>query len=142
MARATALQARIELAVQRLLFGRQLGWSLHLNLHVQIAEFTGLHALDALAAQAEAEPRLRARRNLHVDVAVERADFDLVAERGLRLADRRARDEVVTFALESRLAEAAALADTRPADAFGPDSARSVVRAVAVAVSAMVDIRP
>jgi len=41
--------------------------------------------------------------------------------------------------LEERLAEAAALADTRPADAFGTDSARSVVRAVAVAVQAMVD---
>ena len=45
----------------------------------------------------------------------------------------------LSHSLEERLADAASLADARPADAFGADSARSVVRAVAGAVQAMVD---
>ncbi len=41
--------------------------------------------------------------------------------------------------LEHRLAEAGRQADTRPADAFGPEAARSVVRAVAGAVYALIE---
>lgn len=54
-------------------------------------------------------------------------------------ADGHLRVATLSHSLEERLAEAAALEDTRPADAFGPDSARSVVRAVAGAVQAMVE---
>ncbi len=54
-------------------------------------------------------------------------------------SDGHLRVATLSPSLESRLAEAASLADTRPADAFGADSARSVVRAVAGAVSAMVE---
>ena len=54
-------------------------------------------------------------------------------------ADGHLRVATLSASLESRLAEAASLADTRPTDAFGADSARSVVRAVAGAVQAMVD---
>ena len=50
---------------------RQVRRSFHLHLHVQIAEFTRLHALDALATQAEAPSRLRARRDRHRHVAIE-----------------------------------------------------------------------
>jgi flagellar biosynthesis protein FlhA len=48
---------------------------------------------------------------------------------------------VVTLArpLDARLAIAASQAETRPAEALGDDTARSIVRAVAVAVGALVD---
>ena len=54
-------------------------------------------------------------------------------------SDGRLRVATLSPMLESRLAEAGEQADTRPADAFGPDAARSVLRAVAVAVDALVD---
>lgn len=53
--------------------------------------------------------------------------------------DGRLRVATLSPMLEQRLAEAGRQADTRPADAFGPEAARSVVRAVAVAVHALVD---
>ena len=53
--------------------------------------------------------------------------------------DGRLRVATLSRSLETRLAEAGVQSDTRPADAFGVDAARSVVRAVAIAVHAMVE---
>ncbi|MDB5352658.1 MAG: flagellar biosynthesis pathway, component FlhA [Planctomycetota bacterium] len=53
--------------------------------------------------------------------------------------DGRLRVATLSASLESRLAEAGGQSDTRPADAFGSDAARSVVRAVAVAVHALIE---
>ena len=53
--------------------------------------------------------------------------------------DGHLRVATISPSLEARLAEAATMSDARPADAIGPDSARSIVRAVAVAVQAMVE---
>ncbi len=54
-------------------------------------------------------------------------------------ADGRLRVATLSPSLESRLAEAGGQSETRPADAFGSDAARSVIRAVAVAVHALVE---
>ncbi len=54
-------------------------------------------------------------------------------------SDGRLRVATLSRSLETRLAEAGVQSDTRPADAFGSDAARSVVRAVAIAVHAMVE---
>ncbi len=53
--------------------------------------------------------------------------------------DGRLRVATLSRSLEERLAEAGIQSDTRPADAFGADAARAVVRAVALAVHAMAE---
>jgi flagellar biosynthesis protein FlhA len=53
--------------------------------------------------------------------------------------DGRLRVVTLARALDARLADAGSQAETRPADALGDDTARSIVRAAAMAVGTLVD---
>ncbi len=53
--------------------------------------------------------------------------------------DGRLRVVTLARALDDRLAAAASQAETRPAEALGEDTARSIVRAVAVAVGTLIE---
>src|SRR6266581_1401775 len=66
----------------------QVGRGLDDDADVLVAARLAVALGDALAAQAEGAPRLRALGDAHLDLAIERRDLDVGAERGLREADR------------------------------------------------------
>ncbi len=84
---------------------------------------------------------VHAGRTKDIDVLTELVRQSLARQitETYRGADGRLRVVTLDRALEDRLAAAGSQAETRPAEALGEDTARSIIRAAAVAVGTLVD---
>src|SRR5262245_21606396 len=92
-----------KLLEQLLLIARELGGGFHFEMDHDVTTSVAVHMRHALMAYAQLRARLRAFRNFEVLRLLQRGDFDLGTQRGLRDIHRNRAMQVVLVALEERV---------------------------------------
>src|SRR5580700_4478135 len=98
-----AAQRLFQLSNELALLGAELDRRFNHDAAEEIAARSAAHGFDALVLQAKDPARLRLRRNLDGDLAVERRHEDRAAERRGRKAHRYLAAQVLAVALEYRV---------------------------------------